>query len=188
MVGRHRLHPANRKAQNGSVGCCVPGHRAEHVWWHDPACFYSFSLPCTLRRRTSKQRPGTLVQNPKCMKFSASRSSPLSPAHLCPAYMLICGVFFYLLVFPFEFFQKLRCAYQPQKNPRLRETFEPDFHTPVGHREDHIFTDMHPTHALSSIPSGNQPLWRMLSPANAGSFMSYNLHLQGCQHKTHGQK
>lgn len=37
-------------------------------------------------------------------------------------------------------------------HPRLNE---PDFHITVSHGEDQIFTDEHPTHALSSIPSAN---------------------------------
>lgn len=83
QTGRHKMSPL--AAVSLDIGLSVSAATTQ------PAS--TLSLPCTLRR-TSKQRPGTPVQTPKCMKFPASRSSPLSPAHLCPAYMLICGVFF----------------------------------------------------------------------------------------------
>jgi len=114
-----------------------------------------FLLHLEEEEQTSKQRPGKPAQNPRCTKMRVSRSSPVSPAHLCPACVFKCGCFFLSSCISFLIFPETEVCVSTTRKPRIGETVEPHFRIPASHGEDQVFTEEHPTHALPSTPAGN---------------------------------
>lgn len=158
----HHLHPADRKGQC-LLGCCVPGCGAKPVCWHDPAA--STLLPFLLLleekqtkiRETSAKHPN--VPNCQLLGHLWYRQH-ISVPHACSLVVIFS--------FPYIFFG---VCILTTKKPRLKETIESDFHTPVSRGEDRMFTDKHPTHALSSTTSE--------TPAPGVRAKSTNAHLEG---------